>query len=552
MIQRTFSPGQAELSEAQLAVLGRVGLTHTVEVGDVLLRPGDETYDFVASIDARIDIIGGALGGEEVLIVSHGPRDFLGELNMLTDARSGLTARVSGAGRIISLPRPDLVHLLASEPELADVLVAAFIDRRRLLRDGDGSASLQVLGSRFSPRTQALRSFLVRSGQPHRFVDLDADPNAHLLLDRFGVQASDTPVVLSLSGLLRNPTPGDLAAWLGLAYHPIPGRIFDLVVVGGGPAGLAATVYGASEGLETVTLEGTVVGGQAGSSSRIENYLGFPQGVSGQELTDRASMQAQRFGAHISSPCAVVALRQEPGFHVLTLVDGSEVPARAVVVATGAEYRRPDIPRWRDLEGCGIYYAATEMEANLCARAPVVVLGGGNSAGQASIFLASRGCEVHIVIRGDDLLKSMSRYLVDRIEGDARITVVTSATISALHGGDRLSGITATLAGGAETLDLPVVGLFCFIGAVPSSAWLTGQVAVDVNGFVLTDRDLGPSDLGPQWLVLDRLPLPFESSAPGVFAAGDVRSGSMKRVAAAVGEGSAAVRSVHRFLTLAG
>ena len=373
-----------------------------------------------------------------------------------------------------------------------------------------------------------------------------------MLLERFGVQASDTPVVLTLSGLIRNPTPGELAVRLGLAYHAIPGRIFDLVVVGGGPAGLAATVYGASEGLETLTLEGTVVGGQAGSSSRIENYLGFPQGVSGQELTDRASMQAQRFGAHISSPCQVTALRQEPGFHVLTLSDGSQVPAKAVIVATGAEYRRPDIPRWRELEGAGIFYAATEMEANLCAATPVAVLGGGNSAGQASIFLASRGCQVNIVIRGDDLSSSMSRYLIDRIDGEKRITVIAGATITTLHGTDRLSGITATVAADGSERHLAVGGMFCFIGAVPSSAWLSGLAALDEHGFIQTDRDLTTDQLGPQWAILDRLPLPFESSLPGVFAAGDVRSGSMKRVAAAVGEGSAAVRLVHQYLALAG
>jgi thioredoxin reductase (NADPH) len=549
---RALKPGEAELTETDLAVLARVGDTHSVEVGDVLYRPGDDAYDFIVIIDARVDVIGGVFGGDEVLIVSHGPRDFLGELNMLTDARSVLTARVAEAGQVITIPRPELHRLLGAEPDLADRIVAAFIARRRLLRDGDGSASLQILGSRFSARTQALRAFLNRSGQPHRFVDLDVDADAHVLLDRLGVQPSETPVVLTVGGLMRNPTPGQLAECLGLAYHPIPGRIFDLVVVGAGPAGLAATVYGASEGLETLTLEGIVVGGQAGSSSRIENYLGFPQGVSGQDLTDRASVQAQRFGAHIASPCAVSALRHEPGFHVLTLVDGSEVPARAVIVASGAEYRRPDIARWQEMEGAGVYYAATEMEANLCAGSPVVVLGGGNSAGQASIFLASKGCDVHILIRGEDLLSSMSRYLVDRVEAEPRISVITGATITALHGTERLTGITATMAGDEADRHLDVDALFCFIGAVPSSAWLGGGVLLDDNGFIRTDRDLSPDDLGTKWTILDRIPLPFESSVPGVFAAGDVRAGSVKRVAAAVGEGSAAVRSVHQYLALAG
>jgi thioredoxin reductase (NADPH) len=390
----------------------------------------------------------------------------------------------------------------------------------------------------------------VRSGLPHRWVDLDAEDDADALLARYGVGLSETPVVVTATGVLRHPTPGELAQWLGLSYRPIPGHIFDLVVIGAGPAGLAASVYGASEGLSTVTLDGVAVGGQAGGSSRIENYLGFPQGLSGQELTERATIQAERFGARIATPCGVVGLRPDDGFMVVQLVDGSEVPARAIVLATGAEYRRPDLDGWESLEGNGIYYAATETEAGLCAGAPVVVLGGGNSAGQAAMFLAAKGCTVRVVIRGSDLGRSMSKYLVTRLEADPHVEVLTESVLVSLAGSERLDGVGLQRADGTVE-DLKASAVFCFIGAVPATAWLQGLVAVDKDGFIRTDRDLDEADLA-SWASLDRTPFAFETSVPGVFAAGDVRAGSVKRVAAAVGEGSTAVRSVHQYLALAG
>ena len=348
--------------------------------------------------------------------------------------------------------------------------------------------------------------------------------------------------------MLRNPTPGELAEHLGLTFRAVPGHTFDLVVVGAGPAGLAAAVYGASEGLDTVVLESASIGGQAGASSRIENYLGFPRGVSGLDLSQKATVQAEKFGARITLPCEVVGFRPQAGWHVVVLADGSEVPARAVVVATGAEYRRPAVAGWERFEDAGIYYAATEAEGRLCGGERVAVLGGGNSAGQAAVFLAGKGCDVHVVIRGDDLARSMSQYLVDRIVADDRITVEHRTEVRALHGVDRLQGVRWERTADGTTDDIDLSALFCFIGAVPATSWLTGCLTTDPDGFLLTDRDLEGIALPPVWAALDRRPLPLETSAPGVFAAGDVRAGSVKRVAAAVGEGSNAVRSVHSHL----
>jgi thioredoxin reductase (NADPH) len=539
-------PDATDLTDDQLDRLRRFGAERTTSVGDVLYRAGDESYDFFAVLEGRVDVRLD-MGGQRTLVASHGPRRFLGELSMLTDQRVYLTAEVVEAGRVLVVPRPELRRVFAAEPDLSDLVLRTFMARRLMLRRGEGARSLQLVGSRFSPRTTALRGFLVRAEVPHRFVDLEDEAEADALLEGFGVSPADTPVVLTPTAVLRNPEPGELAEHLGLTFRGVPGHTFDLVVVGAGPAGLAAAVYGASEGLDTVVLEATSVGGQAGTSSRIENYLGFPNGIPGQELSSLAGVQALKFGARVTQPCPVVGFKPSATWHIVQLADGSEVPARAVVVATGAEYRRPGVEGWERFEGAGIYYAATESEGQLCAGARVAVLGGGNSAGQAALFLASKRCEVRVVLRGDDLGRSMSRYLVDRIQADARITVEHRTEIRGLHGDDRLAGVRweRTATGATEDVDLSAV--FCFIGAVPATSWLSECLARDRNGFVLTDRDLG-DDLPAVWAALDRHPLPLETSEPGVFAVGDVRAGSVKRVAAAVGEGSTAVRSVHEHL----
>ena len=532
------------LDESEMAVLGTLGTRRTVAVDDYLYREGDASYDFYVIVSGAAEITV-TDGDEEKIIVRHGPGRFLGELNLLSGMRVYVSARIVEAGEVIVVPAASLRHLLATRPGLGDKILAAFIARRSVLMSG-AAAAIRVVGSRFSPESLQLREFLSRTRIPHEWVDADRDPAVDRLLRDADVTPSDLPVVIASGTVLRRATPGELSSYLGLTVDNLPGRCFDLVVVGGGPAGLAAAVYGASEGLRTLGLERATVGGQAGASSRIENYLGFPTGISGGDLTQRAIVQAEKFGAHLTAPCAVTSLREEAGHLVLKLVDGTDVAGRAVIVASGARYRRLDVDRLDDFEGNGVYYAATDMEARICGGSAVVIAGGGNSAGQAGLFLAECASSVTFVIRGPDLNKSMSRYLVERIEDDDRIEVRSNTQITALDGDRSLSALRIADPDGEETVHC--AALFSFIGADPSSAWLSGCAALDRSGFVLTDRALAPEDLDNRWEALGRQPLPFETSNPGMFAAGDVRSGSMKRVASAVGEGSASVRSVHEYL----
>jgi thioredoxin reductase (NADPH) len=406
------------------------------------------------------------------------------------------------------------------------------------------------VGSSHSQGTLRIREFLTRNGYPYVSLDLDRDASTQELLDRFQVDVADVPVVICRgTTVLRNPTNQQLATCLGFNEAIERTHVRDLIIVGAGPAGLAAAVYGASEGLDVLVVESTAPGGQASASSRIENYLGFPTGISGGDLTQRAVVQAEKFGAHLTSPCTASSLREEAGHLVVRLSDGTDVAGRAVIVASGARYRRLDATRLADFEGNGVYYAATEMEARLCAGSPVVVAGGGNSAGQAALFLAAADSPVTVVIRGHDLNAGMSRYLVDRIEADARIEVRTNTKITGLDGDRTLTSVRVTTEGFDAVL--PCAALFSFIGADPAAGWLSGCAALDARGFVLTDRSLGEEHLDGRWEALGRRPLPFETSYPGLFAVGDVRAGSTKRVAAAVGEGSAAVRSVHEYLAFA-
>ncbi len=486
--------------------------------------------------------------GEERVITRHGPGRFLGELSLLTGQRAYLSARVVEPGEVIVVPAAAVRQLIASKPTLGDTILAAFLARRRRLLSGAAPA-IRVVGSRFSPESLRVREFLARNRIPHEWLDADRDAAVEGVLREVGVAPAELPVVIASGSVLRNPTPGALASYLGLTIESIPERCFDLVVVGAGPAGLAAAVYGASEGLRTLVVEMVAVGGQAGASSRIENYFGFPTGISGGALTQKAVVQAEKFGARLTSPCAATALRESAGHLVLHLADGTDLAGRAVIVATGAQYRRLDVPRLEDFEDNGVYYAATEMEARMCAASPVVVVGGGNSAGQAALFLAEAGSAVTLVIRNRDLDARMSRYLVDRIEADSRIDVRTSSQITGLDGERFLSAIRI---GGGDSEDVvPCAALFSFIGAEPASAWLSDTAAVDDRGFLLSDRSLSDDQLDERWEAQGRRPLPFETSCPGLFVVGDVRAGSTKRVAAAVGEGSASVRSVHEYLAFA-
>ncbi|MGZ4691115.1 MAG: FAD-dependent oxidoreductase [Acidimicrobiia bacterium] len=539
------NPTVADLTPDQLAILEQFGERRAVAAGEVLFAAGDPGYSFYVVLSGAVDIIG-LFDGVETVIVQHGPGRFLGELNLLTGQRVYLTGRVAEAGEVIAIPPDEFRRLIATVPAVSDTILATLVLRRTLLLEG-ASKSLRVIGSRYSSESLAMREFLVRNRLPHQWLDVDTDTEVDRLVAEFGLAVDDLPVVITGTEVVRRATPGGLAQLIGMTIESIPERCFDLVIVGAGPAGLAASVYGASEGLTTLTVESIAPGGQAGTSSRIENYLGFPQGVSGNELTNLAMTQALKFGARLTTPCEVAGLKEVAGHLTVFLSDGTELAGRAVIVATGAQYRRLRIPRLEEFEGTGVYYAATEVEARLVGDAPTVVVGGGNSAGQAAIFLAESGSPVTLLIRGEDLSKSMSSYLADRIHAHPNITVRTESECVALHGDEMLTGITVTTASG--DVHIEAVALFSFIGADPGSGWLAGNVAVDANGFLRTDRSLTPEDLGEEWESLGRTPLPFETSQPGLFAVGDVRSGSVKRVASAVGEGSAAIRSVHEHLS---
>jgi len=533
------------LDAADMALATQLGVSRQVQEGEYLYREGDVAYDFFVLVSAEVDVVVAVDGGERV-IVRHGPGQFLGELNMLSGLRVFVSARVVTAGEVVAVPRDKLRQLMATKPGLGDTILAAFVARRGLLMT-EAAPAIRVIGSHFSPESLRIREFLVRTRVPHEWLDADRDPQVEALLGHFDIAATELPVVIATGTVLRRATPGDVAGYLGLTVESLPERCFDLVVIGGGPAGLAAAVYGASEGLRTLGVEMTAPGGQAGMSSRIENYLGFPMGVSGAELIQRAIIQAEKFGASLTAPCTVVSLASRGGYLVARLTDGSEVAGRAVIAATGASYRRLEASGVSDFEGNGVYYAATDTEARMCGLSPVVVVGGGNSAGQAAIFLSQGGCEVTLVIRGPDLGKDMSRYLVERIEADPQIALRTRTSVLALEGDETLR--TVHLNGPDGQVVLRCAGLFSFIGADPSSGWLNGCAALDDRGFVLTDLSLTPDQLGQGWQTLARSPLPFETSHPGLFAVGDLRSGSTKRVAAAVGEGSASVRSVHQYLS---
>lgn len=536
------------LDAAELALFESLGTRRSIAAGDYLYREGDTAYDFFVLLSGAVDVLVDAGSDTERWITRQGAGRFMGELNLLSGLRVFVSARVVEAGEVVVVPADTLRHVIATQPTLSDKILATFMARRAdLLTDAAGAT--RVVGSRFSPEAQQLREFLARTGVPYQWIDPDAEPEIDGLLRQFQVEPGDLPVVISSGSVLRRPTPGSLAEYLGLTLERLPGRCFDVVIVGGGPAGLAAAVYGASEGLRTLGVEMVAPGGQAGTTSRIENYFGFPTGISGGQLTQRGVVQAEKFGAALSAPCTVVGLREEAGHLFVRLSDGTEAVGRAVIAATGARYRRLAADRLDEFESRGVYYAATDLEMRPCRGNPVAVVGGGNSAGQAAVFLADNGSSVTVAIRGADLGASMSRYLVDRLEGHPAIEVRTRTTVIGLDGEEALKAVR--MAGPDGELVVPVAGLFSFIGADPQSEWLSDCVALDEKGFVLTDRALDDTQLGDRWEALGRRPLPFETSCPGLFAVGDVRSGSTKRVAAAVGEGSASVRSVHEYLAFA-
>jgi thioredoxin reductase (NADPH) len=533
------------LNEDQRARLRAVGTVRAVSPGEILFREGDSGYDFFLVESGAVTIVEG-YGCEDRVIAVHGRHRFLGELSLLTGATVTLTAVVRDPGEVIQVPVAKLCKLLARDEELANIILRAYLSRRTILIEKQ--AGLRVVGSRYSNDARRLREFLARNRIPYHWMDLEDDVEADALLHALGVRPADTPVVLGAGGVKRNPSNAELSAMLGLGSHGSPPEMCDLVIVGGGPAGLAAAVYGASEGLDTQAIDAVAFGGQASTSSRIENYLGFPQGISGSELAERATLQARKFGARLVVPAEASGLRREDGHYAIELAGGAVVNGRTVIVATGAQYRRPDVPELERWEGMGVYYAATVAEAQMCENDPVLVVGGGNSAGQAAMFLSQHAGSCRLLIRGGDLAKSMSRYLIDEIEQRDQIEVLTHSEIAELNGNGTLEAAVVADTRTGERRELPARAAFIFIGASPHTEWLRGQVAMDEDCFVLTGRDVSDQDLeaygGEQ-------PYFLETSMPGIFAVGDVHSGSIKRCASAVGEGSMAVRLAHQRLAVA-
>jgi thioredoxin reductase (NADPH) len=529
------------LDAAQLEVLGSYGTQHAVSPGDVLFAEGDETYDLIVVLDGEVEIVANDGRPEETVIAAYGPSQFLGEIGLLTGQRAFLAAVARTAGQVLRVPVAQVRVVMAQEELLSELLLRTFLIRHaNLTRIGSG---LTLIGSRFAADTRRILEVLARNRLASSWLDLEGSPQAEAMLRELDVPVDALPIVIVPGRpLLRNPSNRALLDALGLSdTHEVDlSSTCDLLVVGGGPSGLSAAVYGASEGLATVLAEDTAFGGQAGTSSLIENYLGFPAGLSGEEIAARALLQAQKFGVRMKLAAKALALTEDAGLHRVTFEDGEMVAARALIIATGARYNRLPVERLAEFEGVGVYYAATQMEAQACTGGPVAIVGGGNAAGQAALFLSRTSPHVSIVLRGASLATSMSRYLVDQIEQSPRIEVRPDTQVSGLLGQDQVQGVELLEGSSQQTSRLAVRGLLVFIGAKPGTQWLDGQLAVDADSFLLTGPDIPLSRREPG----GRTPLFLETSRPGIFAVGDVRSESVKRVATAIGEGSMAVRLV--------
>ena len=534
-----------KLDASQMDVLGRCPLTKLKRHydGEKLFEVGQCDCKFFVVKSGKIEIVDES--GETPRIVRvHGPGEFTGDVGQLIGSPSLVSAVARGDSEDYEVSPDALRQILNVHPDLGDLILQAFIARRHLLRESGKFTGLRVIGSRYSKDTFRIRDFLAKNLVPFTWLDLETDPQVGQMLKQFGVSESDTPVVAWGHKLvLRNPSNRELAEAIGIR-RPLAQTVYDLAIVGSGPAGLAASVYAASEGLNTIVLERSGPGGQAGRSMRIENYLGFPTGIAGSELAERAVVQANRFGARLPVPTPVTSLRFDNAYAVLQMDGGETVMAKCLLIATGADYRRLGVEGCEPLEGRGVYYAATVNEATLCRGSDVVVVGGGNSAGQAAVYLAGQARKVYLLIRGDDLYKDMSSYLAQRIELTPNIEVLRNTEVRRMIGDGHLSEVEIVNNKTGEKRTIKTPALFSFIGAVPRTDWLPREIERDEKGFIRTGPTLEQS---PQW-TSRRQPFLLETSRRGVFAAGDVRLGSVKRVASAVGEGAMAVMFVHEYL----
>lgn len=541
-VEQTFP----KLTPEQVARVAAHGRTRRVERGEVLVGVGDPVPNFFVVNRGTIEVLQPALNGETIVRVIP-PGEFTGEVSMLSGRRSLVTLRVAEPGELTEVKREELLALVQIDAELSEIFVRAFLLRRAALISG-GVGDVLLVGSNHSSDTLRIKEFLTRNAHPYAFIDPDSDPGVQDLLDRFRFSIADIPVAICRgTTVLRNPSNREIADCLGFNESIDQVHIRDVIIIGAGPAGLAAAVYGASEGLDVLVLESSAPGGQAGSSSRIENYLGFPSGISGQELTARAYTQAQKFGAEVLIAEGATRLDCTRKAYTVEIDKGQRVPARTVIIATGAEYRKPPIGNIGQFEGAGIYYGATFIESQLCEGEEVIVVGGGNSAGQAAVFLAQTARKVYMLVRSSGLDQTMSRYLIRRIEESPVIELRPCTELTALEGNGHLERVTWQKDRGvSESHDIRHV--FIMTGAEPSTQWLDGCIALDARGFIKTGPDLTPDDLRNSKWPLSRQPHLLETSRPGVFAVGDVRAGNIKRVASAVGEGSIAVSFVHQTL----
>ncbi|HJT47170.1 MAG TPA: FAD-dependent oxidoreductase [Nitrososphaeraceae archaeon] len=535
-----------KLTPAQISRIAAHGRIRSVQPGEVLIEQGDTSVPFFVVVTGEIEIVR-PFGVHETLVTIHSSGEFTGEVNMLSGRRSLVRARTTKSSEVIELGHRQMLTLIQTDTELGEILMRAFILRRvELVAAGVGD--IVLVGSTYSAGTLRIREFLTRNGHPYSYIDVERDPEVQNLLDSFQVSANEVPVLICRGQVvLRNPSNQEIADCLGFNESVDQTQVRDLVVIGAGPSGLAAAVYGASEGLDVLMLETSSPGGQAGSSSRIENYLGFPTGISGQELAARAYNQAQKFGAHmLVAKAARLICNHKP--YVVELQNGTKISTRTIVISTGAQYRKLSVENLSRFEGAGVYYGATFVEAQLCGGEEVIVVGGGNSAGQAAVFLAQTAKRVYILVRSNSLAASMSRYLIRRIEKSPNIILRPQAEIVAVDGKDHLDYVYWRNSQRGQTEKQKISHIFIMTGADPNTSWLDDCIALDDKGFIKTGPDLSPDNLSMARWPLTRQPYLLETTLPGVFAVGDVRGGSIKRVASAVGEGSTAVSFVHKVL----
>lgn len=530
------------LSEGELQCLRELGAEREFQDGEALIENGDRDFSFFAVTEGALTVIDTSSGTERE-VTSHGPGEFTGDVAMLTGRPAVVTIRAFGSCKAIEITSCRVRRMLAEVPELSDKLLEAFQMRRQMLEASE-FMGIRVVGVAEDKDTLQLREFFYKNKVPHTFLDI-AEPDGQSALQQLGKSANDVPVVGCSEQVVSKPSLGKVAECLGISRR-IKDDVYDVLIVGAGPAGLAAAVYGASEGLKTLCVDGIGPGGQAGQSSKIENYMGFPSGLPGTELANRGYLQALKFGAEFTAPVMVQSMSCiEDGLHSVGLCTGQAVRTKTVLVATGASYRRLPIEACQRLEGSGVYYSATSVEARLCRESTAVVVGGGNSAGQAAMFLSQHAKDVKLLLRGGNLRKSMSEYLARRIEQVEAIEVLFHTEITDMIGESRLQQVVLRNNQSEDNDTIDCGGIFIFVGAKPHTEWLPESVALDKNGFVLT----GPSIQNcPEW-TLDRMPCELETTCPGVFAAGDVRSGTTKRCAFATGDGALAITCVHQHLS---